>query len=51
MVNGSEEADLQKRRLSHISPLGQALMGKRKGESFMFDTPKGKMKYKVVDIK
>lgn len=48
---GSEEADLQKRRLSHISPLGQALMGKRKGDAFVFDTPKGKMKYKVMDVK
>jgi transcription elongation factor GreA len=50
-VVGSEEADMQKRRLSHLSPLGQALMGKRKGESFVFDTPKGKMKYKIADIK
>ena len=50
-VVGSEEADMQKRRLSHMSPLGQALMGKRKGELFSFETPKGKMKYKIVDLK
>ena len=48
---GSEEADMQKRRLSHLSPLGQALMGKKKGEEFTFETPKGKMKYKILDVK
>ncbi len=50
-VVGSEEADMQKRRLSHLSPLGQALMGKKKGETFSFDTPKGKMKYKILEVK
>lgn len=50
-VVGSEEADMQKRRLSHLSPLGQALMGKKKGDAFAFETPKGKMKYKILDVK
>jgi len=50
-VVGSEEADMQKRRLSHLSPLGSALMGKKKGEQFTFETPKGKMKYKILDVK
>lgn len=50
-VVGSEEADMQKRRLSHLSPLGQALMGKKKNEMFSFETPKGKMQYKILDVK
>ncbi|HEY4502792.1 MAG TPA: transcription elongation factor GreA [Candidatus Paceibacterota bacterium] len=50
-IVGSEEADMQKRRISHLSPLGEALMGKGKGDSFTFDTPNGKMHYSVIDVK
>ena len=49
-IVGSEEADMQKRRISHLSPLGEALMGKKKGEIFSFNTPNGKMQYKVVEV-
>jgi transcription elongation GreA/GreB family factor len=31
--------------------MGSALMGKKKGEQFTFDTPKGAQKYKVVGVK
>ena len=50
-IVGSEEADMQKRRISHLSPLGEALMEKKKGDVFTFDTPNGKMQYKVVEVK
>jgi transcription elongation factor GreA len=50
-IVGSEEADMQKRRVSHLSPLGKALMGKKKKDVFFFDTPNGNMKYKVIDVK
>ena len=50
-IVGSEEADMQKRRISHLSPLGEALIGRSKGDTFSFDTPKGKMKYSVVEVK
>lgn len=48
---GSEEADISLGKISHHSPLGAALFGKKKGESFEFQTPKGVVKYKVVDVK
>jgi len=48
---GSEEADMAAGKLSYQSPLGRALMGKKKGDSFVFDTPKGEVKYKIVDVK
>jgi transcription elongation factor GreA len=48
---GSEEADMQKRRISHLSPLGEALMGKRKGDVSTFNTPNGKMQYTIVEVK
>lgn len=48
---GSAEANMLERKISHLSPMGAALMGKKKGESFEFDTPKGKQKYKIVGLK
>ena len=50
-IVGSEEADMQERKISHLSPLGEAMMDKKKGETFTFTTPNGKMNYKIVGIK
>lgn len=50
-VVGSAEANMQEHKISHLSPLGSALMGKKKGEAFAFQTPKGAQKYKIVGIK
>jgi len=49
-IVGSAEANMQERKISHLSPLGAAIMGKKKGESFEFETPKGKQKYKIVSV-
>lgn len=50
-VVGSEEADTAQGRISLNSPLGQAMMGKKKGDSFTFVAPSGKtIEYKVVKI-
>jgi transcription elongation factor GreA len=48
---GSEEADISVGKISHNSPLGAALFGKKKGETFAFESPKGSVKYKIVDVK
>ncbi|MDP2649093.1 MAG: transcription elongation factor GreA [Patescibacteria group bacterium] len=50
-IVGSAEANMQEHKISHLSPLGSALMDKKKGETFTFETPKGAQKYKVVSIK
>lgn len=50
-IVGSEEADASKGLISMRSPLGLAAMGKKKGESFSFETPSGTMSYKIIDIK
>src|SRR3989344_2591446 len=50
-VVGSAEANMQEHKISHLSPLGSALMDKKKGELFSFETPKGVQKYKIVGIK
>jgi transcription elongation factor GreA len=47
---GSEEADIQERKISYVSPLGDAMMGKKKGETFTFETPSGKQNYTVKSV-
>lgn len=48
---GSEEADITIGKISHNSPLGSSLFGKKKGETFEFQSPKGTVKYKIIDVK
>lgn len=47
---GSAEANYVEGRISNESPLGKAIMGKKKGEKFNVSTPKGKNTYTVIDI-
>ena len=49
-IVGSEEADMRVKKLSHISPLGAALMGKKKGDVFTFTTPAGKQTYTIEKV-
>jgi transcription elongation factor GreA len=47
---GSEEADLAVQRISITSPIADAMVGKKKGESFYVITPKGKTEYVIIEI-
>lgn len=49
-IVGAEEADMLSGKISYHSPLGGALMGKKKGDEFSFATPKGTMKYKILKV-
>ncbi len=49
-IVGSEEADMRVKKLSHISPLGAALMGKKKSDVFTFETPAGKQTYTIEKV-
>lgn len=49
-IVGEWEADPMKKKISHTSPLGQALVGKKKGESVEFEAPAGKVVYKIKKI-
>lgn len=49
-IVGSEEADMRVKKLSHVSPLGSSLMGKKKGDTFTFDTPSGKQTYTIEKV-
>ena len=49
-IVGSAEADSSAGKISHVSPLGEALMGKKKGDKVSFESPAGSVEYKIVDI-
>ena len=49
-IVGSEEANIHDHKLSYLSPLGEALMGKAKGDAFTFDTPGGKQSYTILKV-
>ena len=51
LIVGREEADPSQNRISNESPLGRALIGKKKGEEIEVFTPKGGTRYKILDIK
>lgn len=50
-IVGSAEADPPKQRISNESPLGNALMGRKKGETLDVTTPRGIVKYRIEQIK
>ncbi len=49
-VVGSFEADPLQDRISILSPLGEALIGKGVGEEVQVQTPKGLMRYRIEQI-
>jgi len=49
-IVGAEEADMIHNKISNKSPLGEALFGKKKGDVVSIKTPKGLVKYTLVDI-
>jgi transcription elongation factor GreA len=49
-VVGEWEADPTEKKISHESPLGKALIGKKIGEKVEVDAPAGKIAYTVVSI-
>lgn len=49
-IVGEWEADPGQKKVSHFSPLGQALLGKRVGEEVAFEAPAGKILFKILKI-
>ena len=48
---GGEESDISSGKISVHSPFGEAVMGKKKGESFSYNAPSGPITYKIIGIK
>jgi len=49
-IVGAQEADPEENKISHESPLGASLMGKKIGDSFEVEAPVGKLTYKIIKI-
>jgi len=49
-IVGSAEANPAELKLSNESPVGKAIIGKKKGETVEVSTPRGSLKYKILDI-
>lgn len=45
-----EEADIASGKISFKSSLGEALLGKKKGDAVQFGTPAGVKEYKIINI-
>lgn len=50
-IVGSNEANPSEMKISNESPMGKGFMGKRKDDTVEIDTPGGRMKYKILDVK
>ena len=49
-IVGTAEANSQERKISQKSPIGSALIGKKKGRKIKVETPMGVIKFKIMDI-
>ncbi len=49
-IVGAEEADMSQNKISHKSPIGEALFGKVKNDVISISTPKGLVKYTLIGI-
>ncbi|HVN62465.1 MAG TPA: transcription elongation factor GreA [Gaiellaceae bacterium] len=50
-IVGSAEANPAEQKLSNESPVGRAILGKKKGETVEVAAPRGSLKFKILDIK
>ncbi len=50
-IVGADEANLEQGRISIISPLGRALIGKAQGDSVEVTTPRGSKSYEILKVK
>lgn len=50
-IVGELEANIAEKKLSNNSPIGSALLGKKKGDTVTVTVPAGEIEYKIVAIK
>lgn len=50
-VVGSHEADPLAQRISVASPVGRALLGRRRGDIAVVDAPKGRFRFEILSIR
>ena len=49
-IVGTQQADSLKGKISNESPLGMALIGAKKGQTVIVDSPAGPIKYKILSV-
>lgn len=49
-IVGAQEADPLAGKISNESPLGEALLGKQKGDVVAIDVPSGTQEYKIISV-
>ncbi len=50
-IVGSAEANPSENKLSNESPVGRAIIGKKKGETVEVSAPRGSLKFKILEIR
>jgi transcription elongation factor GreA len=50
-IVGSTEADPAAGRISNVSPVGRALLGARAGDEVAVATPRGEVRYRVIEVR
>jgi transcription elongation factor GreA len=50
-IVGSAEANPAEQKLSNESPVGKAIIGRKKGDVVEVTAPRGALKFKILDIK
>ena len=50
-IVGSAEANPAEHKLSNESPVGKAIIGKKKGDVVEVAAPRGSLKFKILEIK
>ena len=49
-IVGQSEADPLENRISEETPIGKALVGKKKGDTINVDLPVGKVEYEIINV-
>lgn len=50
-IVGADEADLKLNKISVLSPIARALIGKKVGDEAVLNAPKGVIRYDVIEIR
>jgi len=50
-IVGSNEANPSDMKISNESPIGKGFMGRKKGDEVEVETPSGKIRYKILEVK
>jgi transcription elongation factor GreA len=50
IIVGTAESDPSQNKISNESPVGRAILGKKKGQSVDVNVPAGIIQYKIIDI-